>query len=233
MLGGATVSRPRFLFAGAGATVQLPPSAADTADGGESRDAYFVAPAAHIGRVVTGVVFVAERSGLANAATSGAAARFGLTTVSFADKLAEQGYKVLVLDLFPGAFPVRATPDSPAVARLAERAAAQDATLAAAVQFLKHQHDVQRVGIVGVGAGADFAIKTAMERAVPVDCAVALSPHGVLPWTARAGAKADEESKDGSEAPVVPLLLLIGERTAYATSDAVCCHGSHTDSEGI
>lgn len=226
--------RSRFLFSGAGATVQLSP-VAKQAEGGEASDpvdGYFVSPAAHAGRVVTGVVLVAERRTvggreLSAASSTGAAAQFGLTTVSFADKLAEQGYKVLVLDVFPDAFPSRAAPSPAAIARLEEQASSHLELLTMGVGFLKTQ-DVQRVGLLGVGAGADFAIKIAMERQAVVDCAVALSPHGVLPWTPAVpvsadeiGGEAEESKEEQAAAAVVPLLLLIGEKTPYANSDAV------------
>jgi dienelactone hydrolase len=210
------IVRPRFLYSGAGSTLQFPldhtsphPTEAPTdvsALEGRLQDAYFVCPASHIGRVVTGVVLAAEQSRVSRAFSSGAGAadRFGLTTVSFADKLAEQGYKVLVLDLFQ---------EGKADANTLEHVAiVQQAAL-----YLKQKHDIQRVALCGVGAGADLAVKVAMEKAAALACVVAMCPKGAIPWT-----PAEEETGAGAdEPPITPLLLQFGEKSAYAGSEAV------------
>ncbi|KAG6613576.1 uncharacterized protein IUM83_04380 [Phytophthora cinnamomi] len=214
------IVRPRFVYSGAGSTLQFPldlsptpaaeASADDAAPEGRLQDAYFVAPASHIGRVVTGVVFVAEQSRVSRtfAAGAGATDRFGLTTISFADKLAEQGYKVLVLDLFQEG---KATPSDSATQE--HVAIVQQAAL-----YLKQKHDVQRVGLCGVGAGADLAIKVAMERSAAMDCVVAMCPKGLVPWNPIG----EGESVDAAEAtsPILPLLLQLGEKSPYAGSEA-------------
>ncbi|GMF12451.1 unnamed protein product [Phytophthora lilii] len=205
------IVRPRFLYSGAGSTLQFPldPTPADApASEGQLQDAYFVAPASHIGRVVTGVVFVAEQSRVSRAfsAGAGAADRFGLTTVSFADKLAEQGYKVLVLDLFQeGRVPAEGSEQHVAIV--------QQAAL-----YLKQKHDVQRVGLCGIGAGADLAVKVAMERAAALDCVVAMCPKGLVPWKPLDAAA---DTADDVTPPIIPLLLQLGEKSPYAASEAV------------
>ena len=108
----STIVGPRFVYPGAGYTLQFPldnsnlyvsrsSSQMKTLDD-RLLDAYFVAPASHFGRVVTGVVFVAEQSRASRAVASETSStnQFSITAISFADKLAEQGYKVLVLDQY-------------------------------------------------------------------------------------------------------------------------------------
>ncbi|ETI49779.1 hypothetical protein F441_06557 [Phytophthora nicotianae CJ01A1] len=209
------IVRPRFVYAGAGSTLQFPlgqsplhtsdPSTDSSALEGRLQDAYFVAPASHIGRVVTGVVFVAEQSRVSRAFASGTSAtdRFGLTAISFADKLAEQGYKVLVLDLFQ---------EGKADTNTQEHAAiVQQAAL-----YLKHKHDIQRVGLCGEGAGADLAIKVAMEKSATIDCVVAMCPKGAVSWKPIG----ESDGADTTEPPIIPLLLQLGEKSSYAASDA-------------
>ncbi|EEY69283.1 uncharacterized protein PITG_05500 [Phytophthora infestans T30-4] len=209
------IVRPRFVYAGAGSTLQFPldqspmhvsdPSADSPALEGRLQDAYFVAPASHIGRVVTGVVFVAEQSRVSRAFASGTGAteRFGLTTISFADKLAEQGYKVLVLDLFR-----EAVADS--------NTQKHEAIVQQAVLYLKQKHDIQRIGLCGVGAGADLAIKVAMEKSAAMDCVIAMCPKGIVSWKPIGEA----DGADAVEPPIIPLLLQLGEKSPYAASEA-------------
>lgn len=211
------IVRPRFLYAGAGSTLQFPldhtpihadePAAPPASLEGRLEDAYFVAPATHIGRVVTGVVFVAEQSRVSRAfaASAGATDRFGLTTISFADKLAEQGYKVLVLDLFQeGRVPAESTEEQLAIV--------QQAAL-----YLKQKHDIQRVGYFGVGAGADLGIKVSMERAAALDCVAAMCPKGQLAWTP---VEPTGKLETNTKPPIIPLLLQLGEKSPYAASEA-------------
>ncbi|KAF1784314.1 Alpha/beta hydrolase fold-5 [Phytophthora cactorum] len=209
------IVRPRFVYAGAGSTLQFPldqlpmqmsdPSADSSALEGRLQDAYFVTPASHIGRVVTGVVFVAEQSRVSRAfaSSTGATDRFGLTTISFADKLAEQGYKVLVLDLFQEGKTDSNTQEHVAIV--------QQAAL-----YLKQKHDIQRVGLCCVGAGADLAIKVAMERSAAIDCVVAMCPKGLVSWKPIG----EDDGADTAEPPIIPLLLQLGEKSPYAASEA-------------
>ncbi|GMF49265.1 unnamed protein product [Phytophthora fragariaefolia] len=205
------IVRPRFVYSGAGLTLQFPLDPSPAADGARLQDAYFVTPASHIGRVVTGVVFVAEQSRVSRAFAAGAGAtdRFGLSTISFADKLAEQGYKVLVLDLFQEG---KAAPSDGATQE-------HVAVLQQAVLYLKQKHDVQRVGLCGVGAGADLAVKVAMERSAAMDCVVAMCPKGLVPWKPIAGG--DGVDTADATPPILPLLLQLGEKSPYAGSEAV------------
>ncbi|KAG7391271.1 hypothetical protein PHYPSEUDO_005220 [Phytophthora pseudosyringae] len=208
------IVRPRFVYSGAGSTLQFPldhstahasdPPADASALEGRLQDAYFVAPASHIGRVVTGVVFVAEQSRVSRAFAAGAGAtdRFGLTTISFADKLAEQGYKVLVLDLFQEGKADSATQEHVAIV--------QQAAL-----YLKQKHDTQRVGLCGVGAGADLAVKVAMERSAAMDCVVAMCPKGLVPWKPIG----EGDGADTAEPPILPLLVQLGDKSPYAASE--------------
>ncbi|RLN50001.1 hypothetical protein BBJ29_002772 [Phytophthora kernoviae] len=212
------IVRPRFLYSGVGSTLQFPldhspilpsePPVASTDLEGRLQDAYFVVPASHIGRVVTGVVFVAEQSRVSRVFAEGAGAtdRFGLTTISFADKLAEQGYKVLVLDLFQeGKTPTESTEEQVAIV--------QQAAL-----YLKQKHDIQRVGLCGVGAGADLGIKVSMERSAALDCIVAMCPKGQLAW--KPVDSTDVVDVSQVMPPIIPLLLQLGEKSPYAASEA-------------
>lgn len=211
----SAITRPRFVFPGAGYTLQIPMDHSSTHISGSPTNssslvarhlcAYFVAPASHIGRVVTGVVLVVEQSRTSHnyTAESRSTDHFGLTAVSFADKLAEQGYKVLVLDLFQEGKIDNATHEHVSI-------------VDQAAQFLRQKHNIQRVGLFGVGSGADLAIKVSMERSVTVDCIIAMCPKGVISWTVCENAG----DRDGADSPSVPLLLQIGEKSPYATSEA-------------
>ncbi|CAI5732824.1 unnamed protein product [Peronospora destructor] len=208
------IVRPRFLYSGAGSTLQFPLDHTATSELNPSslkdrlQNAYFVAPASHIGRVVTGVVFVAEQShaSRAFAADAGGTDRFGLTTILFADKLAEQGYKVLVLDLFQEG---NAAPTDSATQE-------HVAIVHQAALYLKKRHGVQRVGLCGVDAGADIAIKVAMEQSAPMDCVIAMCPKGLVPWKPFG----EEQSVDTSKPCVIPILVQLGEKSCYAASEA-------------
>lgn len=198
-----------MIFAGAGSAIQFSlnhsrsPTSVSAASSSETQSAYLVTPAAHIGRVVTGIVFVAQETRLLSTEfashTSASAEEFGLAAISFADKLAEQGYKVLALNLFPTN--ARAT-DASAVAenmRVVEQAAL----------FLKQKQDIQRVALCGVGAGADLAIKMSIEQPALLDCAIVMCPNGELAWTA---------PSDSSGNTPAPTLLLVGDKNPFASS---------------
>lgn len=204
----AEVVRPRLHFSGAGAAIEFPIHSVDgsgdaTAVAAEStsQSAYLVTPAAHIGRVVTGVVLLAPPTRLLSSEFAAPAAsavdRFGLAAVSFADKMAEQGYKVLVADVWT-------LGDATRQLRATEQAAL----------FLRQHHDVQRAAICGVGAGADLALRLAIERPTLFDCAVAMDPTGgQQQWT--------RPADDASLPPPAPMLVLVGGKSAYASSAQV------------
>ncbi|CAH0476338.1 unnamed protein product [Peronospora belbahrii] len=217
----SSIVRPRFLYAGAGLTLQFPLDHSSVSNIDplpleiRLQDAYFVAPASHIGRVVTGLVFVAEQSPVSRAFATDAAEiidhadmthRFGLTTISFADKLAEQGYKVLVLDLF----------QEGNVALTDSTIQKHVAIIQQAALYLKQKHDIQRVGLCGVGAGADLAIKVAMEQSAPMDCVVAMCPKGLVSWKPFK----EDQNADVSQPSIIPVLLQLGEKSSYAASEA-------------
>ncbi|KAI9920834.1 hypothetical protein PsorP6_002093 [Peronosclerospora sorghi] len=205
-----SVVPPRFVHYGAGSTLQFPldettiPSSPSSPLKGSLQVAYFVAPASHIGRVVTGVILVAEpnRVNRMFAEDTDATDRFGLTTISFADKLAEQGYKVLVLDLFTEGKTTLTDSDTQHHVTILQQAS----------HYLKQNYDIQRVGFFGVGAGADLAIKVAIERCASVDCVIAMCPKG-LTWKS-------VESMASSQTPLIPMLLQVGEKSFFATSKA-------------
>ncbi|CEG39348.1 hypothetical protein L914_06348 [Plasmopara halstedii] len=207
------IVRPRLVFPGAGYTLQIPVEHSPTYNHGLKNapslgkalvEAYFVTPASHIGRVVTGVVFVAEQSRASRtfAAQTESTDRFGRTAISFADKLAEQGYKVLVIDFFQ---------EGKMVSAMQEHVFIIDQ----AANYLRQQHNIQRVGLFGVGMGADLAIKVAIEQSAAVDCVIAMCPRGIMSWTA-----CEKSSDDISKSPTVPLLLQFGEKSPYAASEA-------------
>jgi hypothetical protein len=214
-----------MLFAGAGAAVQFPlnhtpqthAGAAAAALAAEAQpnsaapplqNAYLVIPAAHIGRVVTGVVFMADQTRLLSREfaqhvapqTGSVLDQFGLASISFADKLAEQGYKVLVLNVFNSGASDSSDP------------AQQMGIVEQAVLYLKQRQDIQRVALCGVGAGADLAIKMSVEKPSFLDCSIMMCPNGNLAWA---------KSEDAPASP--PMLLLVGGKNPFATSEAVRC----------
>lgn len=217
----AEVARPQMLFAGAGAAIQFPlnhsrsfvtsssaAAAASSPASTETQNAYLVTPATHIGRVVTGIVFVAQQTRLLNREFTQSVApqngsiveEFGLATISFADKLAEQGYKVLVLNVFSE----KAKADSDDVVDEQMRIVEQ------AVLFLKQKQDIQRVALCGFGPGADLAIKMSIERPALLDCSIMMCPNGSLAWT-----------KSESVPAPAPMLLLVGDKNPFSRSQAV------------
>ncbi|GLD93271.1 hypothetical protein PINS_up001863 [Pythium insidiosum] len=109
--------------------------------------------------------------------------RFSLASVAFADKLAEQGYKD------------------------AERRVAH------ASAFLRRQHGIQRVALIGFGAAADAALRLAVQPsgAAPIaDCVVALSPDGRALWP---------EGESATSHALPPTLVLVPGKSHYASSD--------------
>lgn len=221
----AEVARPRMLFAGAGTAIQFPlnhtplhaggsaaaaaaAAAAETHDAAsppQLQNAYLVTPDVHIGRVVTGVVFMADQTRLLSREfaqhvvpqTGSVLDQFGLASISFADKLAEQGYKVLVLNVVND----KSSDSEPAL---------QMEVVEQAVLYLKQKQDIQRVALCGVGAGADLATKMSIEKPAFLDCSILMCPNGNLAWS---------KPEDAPAPP--PMLLLVGDKNPYATSDAV------------
>lgn len=183
---------------GAGRVIQIPTEDA-------AMDAYFVSPAAHIGRVATGIVFISEPTTHSRQENTHSLAegktiieQFGLASISYADKLAEQGYKVVVVEA------CKLEKEQMSTEHVMQQ-------LEQAAMFLKQQ-DIQRVALFGYGTGADITIKMAVEqRCLEFDCFVAMSPDGNAPWTRR--------NETSSLLP--PLLLLAGDQTLYVRSDAV------------
>lgn len=201
----------RALAVGAGGLVEFPfqRRSADSDAAAELKSGYLVTPASHIGRVVTGVVFVADK-GHCDELT----APFTLASVSYADKLAEQGYKVLLVST-----------DQQEEAQDDDVGYQMD-LVEQAVAFLKHKQDIQRVALFGVGRGGDLATKMSMERPALLDCSIVMCPDGELAWT--------PPPKTVEEPPrTLPILLLVGDKHAYSQSDAVrlsaaalCCLSS-------
>lgn len=190
----------RALAVGAGGLVEFPfqRRSADSDAAAELKAGYLVTPASHIGRVVTGVVFVADK-GHCDELT----APFSLASISYADKLAEQGYKVLLVST-----------DQEEEVQDDSDVGYQMDLVEQAVAFLKHKQDIQRVALFGVGRGGDLAIKMAMERPALLDCAIVMCPDGEIAWT--------PPPKTVEEPPrTLPILLLMGDKHAYSQSDAV------------
>ncbi|KDO21021.1 hypothetical protein SPRG_13949 [Saprolegnia parasitica CBS 223.65] len=136
---------------------------------------YLVFPEAHVGRIMTGVVIAADAPGFASHHVR-----------TFADKLAEQGYKVLVPEApyapLSAVDEVSRTPQFVQWQR--EAAAKQDDVLArlrAARDVLKNFHEVTRVGVLGLGVGSEAALALASESPASFDAAVVLCPTTLAP----------------------------------------------------
>ncbi|OQR82542.1 hypothetical protein ACHHYP_15866 [Achlya hypogyna] len=153
---------------------------------------YLVFPEAHVGRIMTGVVIAADAAGYAS---------YHIRT--FADKLAEQGYKVLV----PEApfVPLSAVDEVSRTDRFVawQRAAMEQQPLVldrlrGARDVLKNFHEVARVGILGLGVGSEAALALASESPAVFDAAVLLCPTHLV------------------AAPLTtPTLLIAGDRNEY------------------
>jgi dienelactone hydrolase len=179
--------------------------------------AYFVCPAAHIGRVVTGVILVSDKvsvspeimSHLPEGLAMEVLNKFGMSAISFADKLAEQGYKVLVVDL-----------SSTSVVnswRIDINSSTQDLVkikielLENASKFLKKDNDIQRVALMGVGNAGDVVLQASIDSASLADSAIVMCPNGSIPW----------KDPSSSSKNIIPTLVLIGDRNAYVHSTEV------------
>ncbi|KAF1792309.1 hypothetical protein GQ600_27877 [Phytophthora cactorum] len=164
------------------------PSADSSALEGRLQDAYFVTPASHIGRVVTGVVFVAEQSRVSRAFASSTGATDLWPHYHFVRRQAGgAGYKVLVLDLFQEGKTDSNTQEHVAIV--------QQAAL-----YLKQKHDIQRVDSVALGLVPTLAIKVAMERSAAIDCVVAMCPKGLVSWKPIG----EDDGADTAEPPIIP-----------------------------
>lgn len=188
----------RALAVGAGGLVEFPfqRRSVESDAAAELKAGYLVTPASHIGRVVTGVVFVAD-TGHCDELT----APFTLASVSYADKLADQGYKVLLVST-----------DQQEEEK--DDVGYQMDLVEQAVAFLKHKQDIQRVALFGIGRGGDLTIKMSMERPALLDCSIVMCPDGELAWTSPP--KTVEEPSR-----TLPILLLVGDKHSYSQSDAV------------
>ncbi|RHY80406.1 hypothetical protein DYB37_006323 [Aphanomyces astaci] len=177
-------------YMGAGSIVEW----RDEEESDISVQAYLVYPDAHVGRIMTGVVIVPDCAGFRTP-----------YVCTFADKLAEQGYKVIVLDL-----PVTtATSDewtnSGTFRKWKDTAAAVEAsTVRWALRcrdLLKQTYEVQRVGVLGLGYGAEVAVRIASS----FDAVALLSPTALPP----------------PSSSTTPTLLVTGDRNEYIDSSKV------------
>ncbi|ETV70254.1 hypothetical protein H257_14156 [Aphanomyces astaci] len=177
-------------YMGAGSIVEW----RDEEESDISVQAYLVYPDAHVGRIMTGVVIVPDCAGFRTP-----------YVCTFADKLAEQGYKVIVLDL-----PVTtATSDewtnSGTFRKWKDTAAAVEAsTVRWALRcrdLLKQTYEVQRVGVLGLGYGAEVAVRIASS----FDAVALLSPTALPP----------------PSSSTTPTLLVTGDRNEYIDSSKI------------
>ncbi|RHY26435.1 hypothetical protein DYB32_007613 [Aphanomyces invadans] len=155
--------------------------------------AYLVYPDVHVGRIMTGVVVVPDCAG------------FSTTYVrTFADNLAEQGYKVIVLELSVTTATADEWTNSGTFRKWRDSAVAAEATTVRRAlrcrDLLKHTYEVQRVGVLGLGYGAEVAIRLANS----FDAVALLSPTA-LP----------------APSPSIPTLLVAGDRNEYIDSSKV------------
>ncbi|ETW07090.1 hypothetical protein H310_03160 [Aphanomyces invadans] len=155
--------------------------------------AYLVYPDVHVGRIMTGVVVVPDCAG------------FSTTYVrTFADNLAEQGYKVIVLELSVTTATADEWTNSGTFRKWRDSAVAAEATTVRRAlrcrDLLKHTYEVQRVGVLGLGYGAEVAIRLANS----FDAVALLSPTA-LP----------------APSPSIPTLLVAGDRNEYIDSSKI------------
>ncbi|KAG9403295.1 hypothetical protein AC1031_005941 [Aphanomyces cochlioides] len=126
---------------------------------------YLVYPDGHVGRIMTGIIIVPDCAG------------FSTPYVRvFADKLSEQGYKVIVPELPT----TTATSDewnhTGMFRKWRDAAKAQEAQTIARVdrclELLKTTYEIQRVGVLGLGYGTEIALRVAAS----FDAVALLSP---------------------------------------------------------
>lgn len=159
-----------MILPGAGYVIQIPLS--DTC----TETAYLVQPASHAGRVVTGVILVhsAEENIFCHSA------------ITFADKLAEQAYKVIIVRMKISDQDVEDCRNREKMGRVAE--------------WFRVSHDIQRLAAIGFEEGAD-AVFDLNDVCDQFDCFVAISPIGLrsaTTWT-----------------PKLPTLIVVGEKSSF------------------
>nr|CCA15658.1 conserved hypothetical protein [Albugo laibachii Nc14]CCA16278.1 conserved hypothetical protein [Albugo laibachii Nc14] len=160
---------------GAGHVIQIPLSEADGTE-----PAYLVQPTSHAGRVVTGVIFVTTVSDHS----------FSHSAIAFADKLAEQSYKVLIVS-------VQAVNVENECCGNVER-------MRYVAEWFRQSHDIQRLAAIGFEEGAD-AVLDLNDTYEKFDCFIAISPIGLRSssvWT-----------------PKLPILIVVGEKSSFCQTE--------------
>ncbi|KAF0691330.1 Aste57867_17418 [Aphanomyces stellatus] len=156
--------------------------------------AYLVYPDGHVGRIMTGVVIVPDCAGFSTAYVR-----------TFADKLSEQGYKVIVPELPTTGATNDEWTNSGMFRKWRDAAVALEPETLDRVErcrdLLKQTYEVQRVGILGLGYGAEVALRAAPS----FDCVAVLSPTALPP----------------SAASSTPTLVVTGDRNEFIDSSHV------------
>jgi dienelactone hydrolase len=166
---------------------------------------YFVCPEGHVGRVMTGIIIIPDAAGFATPYLR-----------LFADKLCEQGYKVLVPE----------TPYSPITATeecvnsnlfrqwrktaMKEQPDMIDRTLQAK-NVLKNFHEVQRVGVLGLGFGSEAALMFSRDDSQSFDAVAVICPTSL---------ETNEKLMSGVSM-TIPTLLITGDRSEFIETTKV------------
>ncbi|CAK4689012.1 unnamed protein product [Aphanomyces euteiches] len=155
---------------------------------------YLVYPDSHVGRIMTGIIIVPDCAG------------FSTPYVRvFADKLSEQGYKVIVPELPTTTATSDEWSHTGMFRKWKDAAKAQEAQTIARVdrclELLKTTYEIQRVGVLGLGYGTEIALRVAAS----FDAVVLLSPTLL-----------------SMDVPLTtPTLVVTGDRNEYMNSSQI------------